>query len=155
MMGLPIWHWRRGLEKSGAYEVFAPVLLVEYVPVDLAGGRIGKAVKVLVDEALVVAQVQISLRTVLGHVDLAVPAGVHGARIHVDVRIPLLRGDLQPRAFSNRPSDAAVMPLLRPDTTPPVTAGRNPAPFCAVLPRKATVRFVFYYRFTAEYRAAV
>ena len=76
-------------------QVFAPPLLVQHVPVDLAGGEIGKTVEVFVDEALIVAQVQVGLRAVLGDENLPVLIGAHGAGVHVDVRVQLLRRDLE------------------------------------------------------------
>ncbi len=80
-------------------QVLAPALLVEDVPVDLAGGEIGEAVQILVDKALIVAQIQIGLRPVLGDVDLPVLVGTHGAGIHVDVGIQLLGCDLEAAGF--------------------------------------------------------
>ena len=61
-----------GDDLHGLAEVFAGALLVQHVPVDLAGGEVGELVEVLVDEALVVAEVEVGLRAVLGDEDLAV-----------------------------------------------------------------------------------
>ena len=79
----------------GLAEVFAAALLVQHVPVHLAGRQVREPVEVLVDEPLVVAEVEVRLRAVLGHVDLAVLVRAHRARVDVDVRVELLRGDLQ------------------------------------------------------------
>src|SRR5439155_8916471 len=51
---------------------------------------------VLVDEALVVADVEIGLRAVLGDEDFAVLEGAHRAGVDVDVRVELLHLHLQP-----------------------------------------------------------
>src|SRR6185436_14806341 len=64
-------------------------------PVVLAG-------RVLAGEPLVVAQVEVSLRAVVGDVDLAVLVGAHRARIDVDVRIELLQRDLVAVALEER-----------------------------------------------------
>ena len=79
----------------GLAQILAAALLVEHVPVHLAGGEVGVLVQILVDEALIVAEVEIGLRAVLGDVDLAVLIGAHGAGVHVDVGVELLSGDLQ------------------------------------------------------------
>ena len=42
------------------------------------------------------AEVEIRLRAVLGHIDLAVLIRAHRSGIDVDVRVEFLRGDLQP-----------------------------------------------------------
>jgi len=76
-------------------QILAPALLVEHVPVDLAGGEIGVFVQILVDEPLVVAQIQIRLGPVVGDVDLAVLIGAHGAGIHIDIGVQLLGRHLQ------------------------------------------------------------
>ena len=51
--------------------------------------------EVLVDEALVVTEVEVSLTTVIGHEDLAVLERVHRAGIDVDVRVELAHRDPQ------------------------------------------------------------
>ena len=55
--------------------------------------------QVLVDEALVVAEVEVGLTAVVGDEDLAVLEGVHGARVDVDVRVELVHGDPQAPAL--------------------------------------------------------
>ena len=85
-----------GDDLNGGAQVFAAALLVQHVPVDLAGGQIRKAIQILVDEPLVVAEVEVGLRAVLGHVHLAVLIRAHRTGIDVDVGIELLRGHLQP-----------------------------------------------------------
>jgi hypothetical protein len=54
------------------------------------------------DEALVVAEVEVGLRAVLGHEHLAVLERRHRARIDVDVRIELDEGDLDLARFEDR-----------------------------------------------------
>ncbi len=71
-------------------EVFAGALLAEHFLVDLAGRDIRFLRKEDVEETLVVADVEIGLRAVLGHIDLTVLERVHRARVDVDVRIELL-----------------------------------------------------------------
>ena len=83
----------------GLAQVFARALLVEHVPVDFACGQVGEFVQVLVDEALVVAEIEVGLRAVVGDVNLAVLERAHRARVHVDVGVKLLRGYLEAAAF--------------------------------------------------------
>ena len=85
-----------GDDLDRAPQVVPTALPVEYVPVDLAGGYGGVHVQILVDEPLVVAQVQVRLRAVVGDKDLPVLVGVHGAGVHVEVGVQLL--DLHPQA---------------------------------------------------------
>jgi hypothetical protein len=104
--------------------------LAEVVPAALGGEhRLSRssrwwrwsAGEVLVDEALVVAEVEVGLAAVVGDEHLAVLERVHRARVDVDVRVELLHRDPQPRALSSRPSDEAVRPLPSELATPPVT----------------------------------
>ena len=76
-------------------EEVAAALLGDHPGVHLAGGDVGLCVQRDVEEALVVADVQVHLGTVLGHEDFAVLERVHGARIDVEIRIQLLHGDPQ------------------------------------------------------------
>ena len=84
-----------GNDLHGLAQVVAVALLGQHVPVDLAGGQVGVLVEVLVDEALVVAQVQVGFRAVVGDEHLAMLVGAHGAGVYVDVGVELLRDDLQ------------------------------------------------------------
>ena len=79
----------------GAAEVVAAALAPDHRVVDRAGGDVRAARGVGVGEALVVAEVEVGLRAVLGHEDLAVLERAHRARVHVDVRIELLEGDAE------------------------------------------------------------
>ena len=67
------------------------------------------------------ADVEIGFGTVFGHVDLTMLERVHGARVDVDVRIELLLQNMDTAAAQQRPSEDAVRPLPREETTPPVT----------------------------------
>ena len=112
----------------GAAEVVAAALLGDDAVVDAAGGDVGVALDELVDEALVVAQVEVGLGAVLGDEDLAVLERAHGAGVDVEVGVELLDRDLEAALLSSRPREAAVMPLPSPVTTPPVTK------MCLVMP---------------------
>ncbi len=79
-----------GDDLDGVAEVVATALLGDDGLVDRTGGDVGVPAQVLVDEALVVAEVEIGLRPVVGDEDLAVLEGAHGAGIDVDIGIELL-----------------------------------------------------------------
>ena len=83
-----------GDDLDGAPQVVPRPLSVEDVPVDLARGHRGGPGQVLVNEPLVVAQVQVGLRPVVGDEHLPVLIGAHGARVHVQIGVQLL--DLHP-----------------------------------------------------------
>ena len=72
-------------------EVVALALLAEHRLPDRAGAVARVAGEVLVDEALVVAEVEIGLGAVLGDEHLAVLERAHRAGVDVEVRIELLR----------------------------------------------------------------
>ena len=78
----------------GAEEV-ALALLGDHAVVDLAGGGVVQAAHVFVDEALVVAEIEIGFRAVLGDVHLAVLVGIHRPGIDVDVGVELHHRDAQ------------------------------------------------------------
>ena len=81
---------------DGVAEVGPATLLGDDRGVDLTGRDIGRAVEIIVEEALVVADVEIGLRAVLGDEDLTVLEGIHRARIHIEVGIELLHGHCEP-----------------------------------------------------------
>ena len=74
----------------GAAVVAAAALAVEHGEVHLPGRDGRPARQVFVDEALVVAEVEVGLHAVLGDEHLAVLVGVHRAGIDVEIRVELL-----------------------------------------------------------------
>ena len=81
---------------DGAAEVVAAALAPDHRVVDRARGGVGGAARVRVREALVVAEVEVGLRAVLGDEHLAVLERAHRARVDVDVRVELLDRHGQP-----------------------------------------------------------
>ena len=88
-----------GNDLHGLAQICTLTFLVQYVPVHLAGGQVGVFVQVLVDEALVVAQIQIGLSAIVGHEHLTVLQRAHGAGIHIHIGVQLLAGHLQTAAL--------------------------------------------------------
>ena len=80
----------------GRAEELALALLAQDGVPDRARGVARVAREVLVDEALVVADVEVGLGPVLGHEHLAVLERAHRARVDVQVRVELLRRDGKP-----------------------------------------------------------
>ena len=79
---------------NGLTEVLAVALLVQNVPIDLTRGKVGILVQIFVDESLVVTQIEVGFRAVVGHEHLAVLKGAHSAGVDIDIRVELLRSDL-------------------------------------------------------------
>ena len=90
----------------GVAEVLPAPLLGDHVGVDLAGGHVGPAGEVGVQEALVVPDVQVGLGAVLGDEDLAVLERVHRPGVDVEVGVQLLHRDPQAAAGQQRPQRA-------------------------------------------------
>ena len=88
-----------GYDLNGRAEILAAALFVEHVPVYFTGGEIRVFVKILVDETLVVAEVEIGLRAVFRDINFAVLIGTHGTRINVDIGVELLRRNLESARF--------------------------------------------------------
>ena len=80
----------------GLAEVLAAPFLGEDGLVDRSGGRVRLPGERDVDEALVVAEVEVGLALVVGDEDLTVLERVHRSRVDVDVRVELLHRDPQP-----------------------------------------------------------
>ena len=79
----------------GVAEVLAAALARDDLRVDLAGRDVRRLAQLDVEEALVVADVEVGLGAVVGHEDLAVLERVHRARVDVQVRVELLHDDAQ------------------------------------------------------------
>ena len=88
-------------------EIIAAPLLGENVLIDPAGGDVVGLGRGPAGEALVVAQVEVGLGTVVGHEDLAVLIRRHGPGIEIQIGIELAQADpkatcLQQRAERRR-----------------------------------------------------
>ena len=94
-----------------AAQVVPAALTPDHGVVDRARGGVGGARGVGAGEALVVAEVEVRLRAVLGDEDLAVLERAHRARIHVDVRIELLDRDREPASHEKAPERCGGDPL--------------------------------------------
>jgi hypothetical protein len=77
----------------GVAQVLPAPLLGDHVRVHLTGGDVRPAGQVDVEEALVVPDVEVGLRAVLGDEDLPVLERVHRSGVDVEVGIQLLHGD--------------------------------------------------------------
>ena len=77
-------------------KIVAVALLVEHRPVDLAARDIRTLREIDVDEALIVPEIEIRLRAVIGDKHFAVLIGTHRPRVDVDVGVKFLNCDLQP-----------------------------------------------------------
>ena len=84
---------------NGLAEIVAAALLEDDLLVDAAGGEIVVAGQRCVGEALVVSQVEVGLRAVVGNKNLAMLKGRHGSGIDVEVGIELHQVDAQAAAL--------------------------------------------------------
>ena len=84
-------------------QISALTLLVQHVPVHLAGGQVGVLVQIFVNKALVVTKVEVSFRAVVRHEHFAVLIRTHRTGVNVDIRIKFLDGNAQTAAFQQTP----------------------------------------------------
>ena len=83
----------------GFAQILARSLLVEHIPVYLTSGQVGEFVQILVDKALIVTEVEVGFRAVVGDVYFAVLERTHRAGVYIDIRVELLRGNLKAAAL--------------------------------------------------------
>ena len=96
---------------DGRAEVVAAALAPDHRVVDGARGDVRGPRGVLVREPLVVAEVEVRLRPILGDEHLAVLEGAHGPRIDVDVGVELLQLDPEAAADQQPPDRGRGDPL--------------------------------------------
>ena len=92
-------------------EVVALALLAQHRLPDRAGAVARVAGEVLVDEALVVAEIEIGLGAVLGDEHLAVLERAHRAGVDVEVRVELLRLHAEPAGLQQAAERGGDDPL--------------------------------------------
>eukprot|EP00752_Nemacystus_decipiens_P016603 g14843.t1 len=91
----------------------AAAFLVQDVAVDLSGGHVVVAGQVLVEHALVGAQVHVGLEPVVEDEDLAVAVGVERARVDVEVAFHLDRRDAEALVFEQLGQRGGEDPLAQ------------------------------------------
>ena len=74
-------------------QIIPATLLGDHIKIDTTRCYIVFLRHPLVQKALVVSEIQIRFRTIVGYIHFAVFVRVHGSRIHVDVGIQLLNSD--------------------------------------------------------------
>ena len=80
---------------DGITQVFAAAFLCNNGGVHLAGGRIRGAGQIHVQEALVVADIEVGFCAIFSDENLTMLEGVHRPGIDVDIGVKLLHGDAQ------------------------------------------------------------
>ena len=84
---------------NGLPEVVSAALFREDALIDAAAGDVVGLGQACVSEALIVAEVKVSLRSIVGDEHFSVLKRAHGARIDVQIGIELLQGDAQSTTF--------------------------------------------------------
>ena len=77
-------------------QVLAATLALDDARIDLAGRHVGRLVEVDVEEALVVADVEVGLGTVIGDENFAVLERVHRAGVNIQIRVEFLHHNAEP-----------------------------------------------------------
>ena len=88
---------------DGAAEITAAPLLAQNLGVNPAGGDIVRFGRGNSGEALVVTQVEVGLRSIVGDVDLAVFDRAHGAGVDVEVGVEFTYPDSESTRLQQRP----------------------------------------------------
>ena len=103
---------RNDLHRAAA--VIAPTLLVQHRPVNFPRGDIGVFGETFINESLVMSQIQIRFRAIVGDEDFSVLYGVHSSRININIGIKLLHGDLVAPGFQKPSKRGCCDPLAKP-----------------------------------------
>ena len=88
---------------DGRAEIVAAPLLGDDVAIDAPGGDIVRLARGNAGEALVMAEVEVGLGPVVGHVDLAMLVRRHRPRIDVQIGVELADADLVAARLKQRP----------------------------------------------------
>ena len=92
-----------GNDLDGRAEIVAAPLVGDDVAVDAPGGDVVRLLRRHAGEPLVMPEVEVGLRPVVGHVDFTMLIGRHRPRIDVEIRIELPDADLVATRLEERP----------------------------------------------------
>ena len=102
-------------------EIIAAALLFDHRKIYPPARPVVRLRKLRIGEALVMPEIEIGFRAVVGHKDLAMLKGRHRSRIDVDIRIELHHLHLHPARLEQAADQLAASPFPKLETTPPVT----------------------------------
>ena len=83
----------------GVAQIIAAPLALDDSAINHARRHIGELAQILINETFVVAQIQIGFGAIFGDENLAVLVRVHGAGVHVEIRVDFLNGDFEAARF--------------------------------------------------------
>ena len=83
----------------GAPAVISVTLFLQNRPVNFTGGHVGIFIQAFINKSLIMTEIQVCLRTVVGNKNLAVLNGVHRTRVYIDIGIKLLHRHLITSGF--------------------------------------------------------
>ena len=80
---------------NGLPQVFTLALFGDDIIIDTAGGNVIGTGGGYIEKTLIMPQVQVGLRSVIGHIALTVFIGVKRTGVYINIGIELLDGDLK------------------------------------------------------------
>ena len=98
---------------DGRAEIVAAPLAGDDVAVDAAGGDVVRLARRNAGEALVMAEVEVGLGAVVGHIDFAMLIGRHRPRIDVEIGVELADADLVAARLEQRPEGRREQTLAK------------------------------------------
>ena len=102
-----------GNDLHRAAQVAPLALPVQHAPVDFSRGNGGVGIQGLVHEPLIVSQIQVRLRAVVGDKDLPVLIGAHGPWVHIEIRVKFLVLHPQPALLQQPPQGRRAYALAQ------------------------------------------
>src|SRR5215207_1606314 len=89
---------------DGTTQVVTASLLVEHIIIDLSAGNIAETAEIFIYKALVMAEVQIGLRTILCNEDFPMLVGGHGAGVNIQIGVELHGSNTDTTRLENSPN---------------------------------------------------
>ena len=88
---------------DGCAEIVSSTLLGDDVAIDAAGRNVVRLARRYAGESLIMAEIEVGLRAVVGHIDFAMLVRRHRARVDVQIRIEFPDSDLVATRLEKRP----------------------------------------------------
>ena len=98
---------------NGAAQIISTALLAQYCVVHATRRKVIGTAHYRARESLVVTQIEIRFRTVVGDEDLSMLEGTHRAGVDVDVRVQLEEGDFETARFKHSSEGGGSDPLTQ------------------------------------------
>ena len=100
-----------GNDLNGGSQIISPPFFLQDFTVNFTRRHIGILIEADINKALIVSQIQVCFRSIIGHINFSVLIRAHGPWIDIDIRVKFLNSDLETTILEQPAQTGCYNPL--------------------------------------------